>query len=533
MNPLLIYFLKVNIAIALFYLFYRLFFVRDTLLRIRRFYLLASLAISFMYPFLNFSDWLEQQAPVRNAMAGMVLLNEITITPEKQEVDIPTVMYSAYGLLVLVLFVRLIAQFISIAKFRKKSIIIMLQDMRVYALTDEITPFSFFGKIYLNPELHSKTETEQILAHESTHVRQLHSIDVIFAELISIVCWINPAVWLMKREVRQNLEFLADNKVIESGFDSKSYQYHLLQLAYQSPDVKLTNKFNISPLKKRITMMNQKKSSKTTAFKYLMVAPLIVALVITSNFEVLASSAKNMLTEQISQQTTEQKSVEIITETKQKNTVVNEPKNQKEEKIVAQSETNIIPEVTVVGYGVQQNNSNKTANITEDDVIFQVVEKMPEFPEGQTGLMKFLSQNVKYPVKAQEAGVQGRVILQFVVNQDGSVSDVEVVRGVDSNLDAEAIRVVKAMPKWIPGTQKGKAVRVKYTLPINFKLDGNTKIVKPLVVVDGVEKPADFDFSTINPADIQKIDVLKDASATATYGEKGKNGVVIITMKKK
>jgi len=162
-----------------------------------------------------------------------------------------------------------------------------------------------------------------------------------------------------------------------------------------------------------------------------------------------------------------------------------------------------------------------------------VVEKMPEYPGGQEAMMRFLMNNVKYPADAIKNNIQGRVILQFVVNQDGSVSDVVVVRGVSSSLDAEAIRVIKAMPKWIPGTQKGKAVRVKYTMPINFKLDGDTKIIKPLVIVDGVEKPAGFDFSTIKAEDIEKIDVLKDASATATYGEKGKNGVVIITMKKK
>ena len=106
----------------------------------------------------------------------------------------------------------------------------------------------------------------------------------------------------------------------------------------------------------------------------------------------------------------------------------------------------------------------------EDHVIFQVVEKMPSFPGGDAALFKFLGENVKYPVIAQENGVQGRVICQFVVNRDGSIVDVEVVRSVDASLDKEAIRVIKSMPKWSPGQQRGKPVRVKYTLPVNFKL---------------------------------------------------------------
>ena len=107
----------------------------------------------------------------------------------------------------------------------------------------------------------------------------------------------------------------------------------------------------------------------------------------------------------------------------------------------------------------------------EEEVVFVVVESMPEFPGGQQALFKYLSENVKYPMIAQENGIQGRVICQFVVNKDGSIVDVEVVRsGGDPSLDKEAIRVIKSMPKWKPGKQRGKAVRVKYTVPVNFKL---------------------------------------------------------------
>lgn len=106
----------------------------------------------------------------------------------------------------------------------------------------------------------------------------------------------------------------------------------------------------------------------------------------------------------------------------------------------------------------------------DDQVVFQVVESMPTFPGGDAALFKYLNDNVKYPVIAQENGIQGRVICQFVVNKDGSIVDVQVVRSIDPSLDKEAVRVIQSMPKWTPGKQRGKAVRVKYTLPVNFKL---------------------------------------------------------------
>jgi protein TonB len=121
----------------------------------------------------------------------------------------------------------------------------------------------------------------------------------------------------------------------------------------------------------------------------------------------------------------------------------------------------LTPPPTTIGTGIVEE---------EDNVVFQVVETMPSFPGGDAALFKFLNDNIKYPVIAQENGIQGRVICQFVVNRDGSIVDVEVVRSVDPSLDKEAIRVIKAMPNWAPGKQRGKAVRVKYTLPVNFRL---------------------------------------------------------------
>ena len=200
----------------------------------------------------------------------------------------------------------------------------------------------------------------------------------------------------------------------------------------------------------------------------------------------------------------------------------------------------------------------------EEQQIFQVVEEMPEFPGGMAECLKFLGKNIKYPTISQENGVQGKVIVQFVVNKDGSIVDPVVVRSVDPYLDKEALRVIKTMPKWKPGMQKGQPVRVKYTVPVTFRLDGKdiksnearhlelkTDTVfqenplrigketfslkdwkeKPLLIVDGIEKPYS-QMEKINVSDIESISVLKDAAGTAIYGAKAKNGVILITTKK-
>jgi TonB family protein len=204
---------------------------------------------------------------------------------------------------------------------------------------------------------------------------------------------------------------------------------------------------------------------------------------------------------------------------------------------------------------------------SKDDVhrkgdAFDVVEQMPSFPGGMKALMNYLQENIKYPKDAQDAKKEGRVIANFIVEKDGSISNVKIIRSIFPSLDAEAERIITGMPKWIPGMQNGETVRVKYTIPISFSLgdvhyevvSGNVntdkneyteayknakelriasgnKVEKPLFVVDDKIIGND-DISKIKPNDIESVTVLKDESATKIYGEKGKNGVVIIKMKK-
>ena len=228
-----------------------------------------------------------------------------------------------------------------------------------------------------------------------------------------------------------NLEYLADESVLSDGNARKSYQYHLLGLAYRQSNesTKIANNFNLLPLKKRIKMMNKRRTSEIGKAKYLLFAPLAGVLLMVSNIESVAREIGEQIPE--------------VAEVQQK------AEQAAEEKVKTKPQTDTTKK-------------KKTWDC--------MPETMPYFPGGQELMQKYLADNIKYPASAVKAKKQGRVIVTFIVQKDGSITHAKIVRSIDSELDAEALRVVKGMPKWTPGTQFGKPVSVKYTLPVKFSL---------------------------------------------------------------
>ena len=496
MNDALMYFLKVNVAIALFYLFFRLAFYNDTFWKTRRFYLIFSILLSLVYPFISLTDWLEKQEPMQAIVVSYAQLQEMTITPQPvSRLTAENVLLSIYALVSAVLLVKMLIQLGSILKWKWKGEKQELQGVEIISVKESITPFSFFNMIFINPALHNEHDTTQILTHELTHARQMHSIDVLVSELITIACWVNPAAWLLKREIRQNLEFLADNSVLESGFDSKRYQYHLLELSYQTPDVKLGNKFNVSPLKKRITMMNQQKTSKAGILKYSLIVPLALALILSSNAQTIVNSAKKAVTA-TKNAVTGTKSI-VADETN----VVADTKNESQGPLLA------------LVQDVKQTDNSK---------VYTVVEKAPQFPGGDAELIKFISKNLRYPQTAFFNNVQGKVILRFTVSEAGKIGSVEVVRSLDAECDKEAVRVIKALPDFIPGEQNNKKVAVWYTLPIMFKINDESANNSKVYTV--VEKMPQFPGGDEELMKYISKNLIYPAEAAKT-GTQGKVGV--------
>ena len=193
---------------------------------------------------------------------------------------------------------------------------------------------------------------------------------------------------------------------------------------------------------------------------------------------------------------------------------------------------------------VQAPVENTVKNQTDKDKIYTVIEKMPLFPGGESELMKYIGINLKYPLEAQQKGIQGRILVRFVVNKTGKVENAEVIRGLDPAIDKEGLRVVNSLPVWIPGEQKGEKVSVYYVLPITFKLKGNSNSsltdqkIAPVFILDGKVLPIGYDMSTINKDSIQSVNVLKadteakKAELILKYGVQAANGVIIIIKKK-
>lgn len=460
MTPELTYFLKINVAITLFYAFYRLFFYKDTFFHWRRIALLSFFAISLLYPLLNIQGWIKAHEPMV-AMADLyatIILPEQTVTPQQE----PTMNWQELTILfmkiiywsgVLFLATRFLLQLGSIIRLHIQCSKSTIQGTRVHLLKKENGPFSFFRWIFIYPQSHTESEISEIITHEETHARQYHSVDVLISELMCTFCWFNPFIWLMKREVRGNLEYMADHRVLETGHDSKSYQYHLLGLAHHKAAANLSNSFNVLPLKNRIKMMNKRRTKEIGRTKYLMFLPLAALLMIVSNIEMVARTTEKFAKEVMGQATAQ---------------VFPEP----EIATIPELPAKEIQKITLPQDKKIKEVSETHSKSVPDSVVFQVVEEMPDFPGGMKALMEYLSKNVKYPVEAQTKGIQGRVIVSFIVKKDGSISDIKIVRSVDPYLDKEAERVIAAMPAWKPGKQRGQAVNVRFTVPVAFRLTG-------------------------------------------------------------
>ena len=510
MTPEFAYLLKVNIAFVLFYAFYRLFFYKDTFFKLRRAILLAFFGLALFYPLLNIQDWVRQQEPIADVIyMYSAMLPEATAKADAAaSVDWYGWLLGSLGFIywgiVAFLCGRFLVQLSSILWFAHTSERVVIHETPVYALRKAAGPFSFFRMVFLHPESHSDKETDEILTHECTHVSQWHSIDVILSEMMCMACWFNPFVWLLKREVRHNLEYLADNTVIQSGYDSKSYQYHLLGLAHHQSVTTLYNSFNVLHLKNRIMMMNKKRSPGIVRTKYLIFIPLVGILMLLSNIEAVARLTVRLANEATVSNAMVTATGILVDETGQPligaSVVVKGGKERtitdKKGAFSLEVPANAILRCSYQGRESQEvlaadmtNNthlslSSKSREMNEQ--VFTVVEKMPSFPGGDAELLKYIATNIKYPKESQDNGEQGRVICSFIVGRDGSVNNPEVLRGVTPLLNEEAVRVINTMPRWNPGMQRGKAVAVKYTVPITFRLKSPVEEAKEetLTVVD-------------------------------------------------
>jgi len=508
MATFFVYILKSALCLVAYYLFYKLLLSRDTFYRFNRFALVSLLVCSMVLPLIHWS--VEEVAADTTGAVTFELPQIVEITnPEISLWDRLIALSMLVYLTGIVFFVlRTIISYLSLWRLISQcrdGQYAGAENVRLKVSSTQVSPFSWMNYVVVN-EQDMQENGRSILLHEMGHIRHHHTLDLLFTELCLIVQWFNPAIWLMREELQAIHEFEADEEVLNAGVNAREYQLLLIKKAAGSRLQSITNSLHQSSIKKRITMMQKRKSNRWAQAKYLLAMP-VAALGIM----LFATPAATAISAEISG-------------CKVSNLFSNDQ---------MLAEENAIPE----------------ANSPDEvgDQVFVVVEEEPQYPGGAEELMKFIAENLRYPKACVDEKVEGRVVLSFVVEKDGSVSSIEEMRSPDARLTEEAIRVVSSMPKWKPGKQRGKVVRVKYVLPVTFKLDADNAITdvkassnvsarafSGILVVDG-KVLTEAQIQNLKPDDIASVEVFKDDAHTSQYIDKypeAKNGVVVITLKK-
>jgi TonB family protein len=634
----LIYLGKVNVYWILFYACYWLLFRKHTFFSWNRFYLLGSLLVSFALPCIHFPD------NVRVLPTAVYAVSTIPVyisTPESSKLALhwTQFVWAVQIIGAMLMLFKLLEGFRELFKLIGQGDAIPMDDHTLVLLPhNEIGSFSFMKWLVIN-RIDYENHFDPILRHEAVHIRQLHSLDILLIELLKMLFWFNPVIWLYKRSLQEVHEFLAD----EEAPNRDHYANFLVSYALSAPVASLTNHFfNSSLLKKRILMIYKNRNSDWALGKYLLILPLIgLVVMLTGARERLLNaiekkqyniiSTKNIAVEGTVKDANGKavKAASVLVKGTAKGTSTDQNgkfqfadvaigstliishinfesfaidvTGSALDQIVLRKKDNMLSEVTIQGYHMEKNApapESKTEKL-------KVVEQQPQFPGGIEAMSQFLSSTILYPSEALKNKIQGKVFVSFIVNEDGFVRDPHILKGIGSGLDEEALRVVLKMPRWEPGTQGGEAIAVQYSLPINFQIasdiqkeparfnnysapsnqqgfnqtqdlkggegktvnygtqtiagnsqfapsyktssfinvpsSAGTKIViqetvtlagKPLVVVDGkIDENVRLD--KLNAENIESINVLKGADATAIYGNKGTNGVIIIKSKKK
>jgi TonB family protein len=504
MTDFLIYDLKVAGLIVVFYMFYRLLLSKETFHRVNRIVLLLTAVASFILPLcvITMHKTVTLDA-VPSVSVGDVQAELATVASSAPLWQQAAVVLYIIGVLAVLGYV--VASVWKVVMLINRSEKHPLEDGITLCVTglQEVAPFSWMHYIVMNRNDYEQQDAA-ILAHERGHIRLRHSWDVLLVDTLTALQWFNPAMWMLRQDLRAIHEYEADGAVLSQGINARQYQYLLITKAASIGGYSIANGISHSTLKNRIHMMLHKKSQGSHLLKLLALLPIVgISLVLNA--------------ETVTDVVYQQPQKKFIKKGKKNATVKMGPVN---EIVVVEQAPDDQKEVKPV----EMPNAIK---VEKEVKAFDVVEQMPQFPGGPAALMQFLSQNVKYPVEAHKAGVQGRVIASFVVEKDGSITEACIARSIHPSLDAEALRVIGSMPNWMPGKQNGEPVRVKYTVPITFKLQGNdvkAKEEKYILEIDG-KVADDSEIGSIPPGDIQSMHIEK--------GENGQPKKIIITTKKK
>ena len=604
-----------------FLLIYDLFLKRETFFQWNRIYLIGTYAISLVLP------WIKIEAMKTNLPEAFQAYpeflwnrNDMAISPSAVPQTTLSISWE-YLLLFGGMFLATLLfgyKLYQIYRLKLKGEVRYFKDFTRVIVSNSSMAFSFFKSIFLGDKIVEKGY-KSILQHELVHIRQRHSYDLMFFEVMRIVGWFNPLVYVYQSRVAELHEFIADAQVAKTN---KKEQYQLLlSEVFQTHKISFINQFlKTSLIKKRIVMLTKEKSKKVFRLKYALLLPMLIGILFYTSCEVITGDSDGVIQVQNIENLTQQEEVKIFRQLKNrsessedwvlfvrdKNSTMKFVRSENGsylsgpngEKIYAKlaidsklgesemdlftaflgkdTEVSVERESSVELYNRLAKERQRLLEIRDErdpiivkletqlkdleeamlqvnqTVTFANVDEVPVFPGCEEAedkrkcfnekMQRHISKHFNYPKEAQQKGVQGRVSVMFTIDEGGSVTNIRK-RGPDKLLENEADRIMKRLPKMIPGKEKGIVVNVPYSIPITFKLQDEVKdedIIKlglngdldPVYMVDGKESTKEK-VAMLNSNDIESMSVLKGEAAKSVYGEKGKNGVVQITTKKK
>ena len=539
-----IYSVKVAVCLTLFYLFHKLLMSRDTFHTFNRFAILSMMLLSLVLPLVHLS--LDSEAGINRGTVALEGLVAQTVVDDGgngvgEGLTLTQVLLATYVLGVVLFVGKALLSVGSLLRLIRRARCVEVRNgIRIYTMQGDISPFSWFRYIIMS-EKDWQENRREIVLHEMAHIRRCHSMDVAVCNMMIVFQWYNPAAWLLKRELQAVHEYEADEAVLSAGVDATHYQMLLIRKTVGERLFSMANNLNHNSLKKRITMMKIKRTNPVQKAKIAFVLPLAAMTVAA-----FASQKVENLSDKVEQESEAFSSVSD-------NPVVRAVGETTRVAAVKVQEEKALEEASSLSM------ASDTAETKSGKEFPCIPETFPQFPGGHIALFEYLSKNIKFPKSKENEDVKVRVVTSFTVEKDGSITDAKIVRSQGEAFDNEALRVINGMPKRNPGTQNGKAVSVKYTLPITFSTTDSDKKIKSVRTIDmydnGGKQPegkvvsrkaemfSSEDFvlvvngkvvealSGIKPSDIEKVDVKKDAETMKKYNVEGKLGVMFISTK--
>ena len=536
--PLFVLYLeKLSIGLAVAWVFYQLLLRRLTFYSWNRWYLLGYTVLCFFIPLINLTKvigvpWMDIGVKGAGTAQGAAiplaplilryLPGMVPVAPDRS-------WYPLFLLLALgsaILLVRLGRGWLSLRMIRRRAILISNRGtgvegpgggVKIYQMDGRAAPFSFGNAIYINDRLHTEKEFGEIILHEYVHIRQRHSVDILMAELLCVFCWFNPFAWMIRYSIRQNLEFIADSKVLENGFDRKGYQYHLLKVIGE-PQYRLANNFNFSSLKKRIIMMNKIRTARLHILRFLFLLPLIAVLLVAFRGQ-LAAARGNVLPTHAAVLPAAADAV-LRKDSVPSNTEVTREGPGRPFKMEVQP----IIQSKQIDSGRQRSNP-----------IYIVDGK-----EGTAEILKgldprdILSVNVWKDEGAIEAyGEKGRNgVIEIKTKGGGRTPGAgdSALRQVYISIDSTVVTIDDKK-----GSQVSHSRGAKVIGSVGFGQPELTSIIiadgfKGLILVDGKEVSNSM-FKSMNPLKITSYNIITGEVAVTLYGEKARQGAIVIELK--